>query len=149
MDEPLELRSWYWRLGRLIRESWDSAREDLYDAKESLECVRVWKKGIVGGRERSSYAAPELRLLSRGVETRFSAADVKVVVVEIDDLLRLCRDVRLSSRGFISGGKLVIFRKVTARYSPMIKDMRCNPPPMAPSRKTTRENSATNLVFSS
>lgn len=74
--------------------------------------MRVWKKGIVGGRERSSYAAPELRLLSRGAEMRFSDT---VVPVEMEDLLRLCRDVRLSSRGFISGGSLVILRNVTAR----------------------------------
>ena len=67
---------------------------------------------MVGGRERSSYAATELRLLSRGAEIRFSDT---VVVVEMEDLLRLCRDVRLSSSGFISGGSLVIFRNVTAR----------------------------------
>ena len=32
-----------------------------------------------------------------------------------DDLLRLCRDVRLSSNGFISGGSLDILRKMTPR----------------------------------
>ena len=34
--------------------------------------MRVWKKGIVGGRLKSSYAAPEARLLSSGREIRFS-----------------------------------------------------------------------------
>ena len=77
-----------------------------------MERVRVWRKGIVGGRERSSYAAPELRLLSSGADMRFSDT---VVVVETEDLLRLWRDVRLSSSGFISGGSLVILRNVTAR----------------------------------
>lgn len=32
-----------------------------------------------------------------------------------DDLLRLCRDVKFSSKGFISGGSLDILRKVTPR----------------------------------
>ena len=32
-----------------------------------------------------------------------------------DDLLRLCRDVKLSSSGFISGGSLDILRKMTPR----------------------------------
>ena len=32
-----------------------------------------------------------------------------------DDLLRLCRDVKLSSNGFISGGSLDILRKRTPR----------------------------------
>lgn len=31
------------------------------------------------------------------------------------DLLRLCRDVKLSSNGFMSGGRLDILRKMTAR----------------------------------
>lgn len=33
----------------------------------------------------------------------------------IEDLFRLCRDVRLSSKGFMSGGNLEIFRKMTVR----------------------------------
>lgn len=77
-----------------------------------MDWVRVWKNGIVGGRARSSYGAPELRLLSKGVDRRFSET---VVAVEIEDLLRLWRDVRLSSNGFMSGGSLVILRNVTAR----------------------------------
>ena len=32
-----------------------------------------------------------------------------------EDLLRLCRDVRLSSKGFISGGSLEILRNITPR----------------------------------
>ena len=32
-----------------------------------------------------------------------------------DDLLRLCRDVKLSSNGFMSGGSLDILRKMTPR----------------------------------
>lgn len=65
-----------------------------------------------GGRDTSSYVVAELRLLSNAVDDRFSDT---VVAVEIEDLLRLWRDVRLSSNGFISGGRLVILRKVTAR----------------------------------
>ncbi len=44
------------------------------------------RKGIVGGREKSSYAAPELRLLSKGAEICFSET---VVAVDMEDLLRL------------------------------------------------------------
>jgi len=84
--------------------------------KEVVDWVRVWKKGIVGGRDKSSYAAPEERLLSMGFEMRFSEMSEKYVeVVATEDLLRLCREVRLSSRGFMSGGSLVILRNVTAR----------------------------------
>ena len=53
-----------------------------------------------------------MRSLSKGTDTRFS--DI-VVAVEMEDLLRLWRDVRLSSNGFISGGSLEILRNVTAR----------------------------------
>jgi hypothetical protein len=88
----------------------------------------MWKKGNVGGRDRSSYAAPELRLLSSGAEMRFSDA---VVAIDIDDLFLLWRDVRLSSSGFISGGSLVIFLNVTARYRETAKDAKCRPPPTA------------------
>ena len=73
------------------------------------------KNGMVGGRDRSSYIAPELRLLSRGMESRFSLSDSTVVAIDIEDLLRLWREVRLSSKGFISGGMFEILWKVTAR----------------------------------
>ena len=51
------------------------------------------------------------------------ASGILLVDVEIwldrlsrrDDLLRLCRDVKLSSNGFISGGSLDILRKMTPR----------------------------------
>ncbi len=75
----------------------------------------MWKNGIVGGRDRSSYTAPELRLLSKGVESLFSLSDSRVVAVDIEDLFRLWREVRLSSKGFISGGMFAILWKVTAR----------------------------------
>lgn len=75
----------------------------------------------MGGRERSSYAAPELYLLSKGEVRRFS--DI-VVATDIEDLLRLWRDVRLSSSGFMSGGSFVILRNVTARYRETPKDMK-------------------------
>lgn len=44
-----------------------------------MDWVLVWKKGIVGGRERSSYAAPELRFPpSIALERRFSDMVVAV-----------------------------------------------------------------------
>lgn len=70
---------------------------------------------MVGGRERSSYGAPEARLASRGVDRRFSDMVLEEAKVETEDLLRLWREVRLSSNGFMSGGSWVILRKVTAR----------------------------------
>lgn len=100
---------------------------DLYVPKESLDPVRVCMNGIEGGRESVSYDAPDLCLLSRGVESRFSAM---VVAVETEDLLRECREVRLSSRGFMSGGNLVIFRNITARYIEIQKDSMCRPLPL-------------------
>ena len=75
----------------------------------------MWKNGIVGGRDRSSYIAPELRLLSKGAESLFSFSDSMVVAVDIEDLFRLWREVRLSSNGFMSGGMFAILWKVTAR----------------------------------
>ena len=39
-----------------------------------------------------------------------------------EDLLRLWRDVRLSSRGFMSGGRLEILRKIRARYTSMTSE---------------------------
>lgn len=53
--------------------------------------LRVWKNGMVGGRERSSYAAPD-DLLPSTTELRFS--EDKVVATDMEDLLRLWRDVR-------------------------------------------------------
>ena len=71
------------------------------------------KNGMLGGRERSSYAAPEALLLSSGIERRFS--ECAVVATDIDDLFLLCREVKWSSNGFISGGNIVILRNVTPR----------------------------------
>ncbi len=53
-------------------------------------------------------------MLSKGREMRFSDM-VLELAIDTDDLLRLWRVVRLSSNGFMSGGSLVILRKVTAR----------------------------------
>ena len=39
-----------------------------------------------------------------------------------DDLLRLCRDVKLSSKGFISGGSLDILRKMIPRHTEIARD---------------------------
>jgi hypothetical protein len=44
---------------------------------------------MVGGRDKSSYLAPELRLLSNGVESLFSFSDTIVVAVDMEDLFRL------------------------------------------------------------
>ncbi len=66
----------------------------------------------MGGLERSSYGAPEERLASSGVERRLEEA---VVTVEIEDFDRLCREVKLSSSGFMSGGSFVIFLNVMAK----------------------------------
>lgn len=101
---------------------------DLYVEKESVDPVRVWKNGIVGGRERSSYAAPELRLLSNGAEIRFSAI---VVATDTEDLFLLWREVRLSSSGFMSGGSFVILRNVTARYMEIAREIKNSPAPDA------------------
>ena len=47
----------------------------------------------------------------------------------MDDLFRLWRrDVRLSSRGFISGGSFEILRKVIARYIDIASEIRWNAP---------------------
>lgn len=51
----------------------------------------------------------------------------KGVIAEIEEFLALCFDflrVRLSSRGFISGGSLVIFLKMTIRYMSMKPEIR-------------------------
>lgn len=78
-------------------------------------------------------------MLSSGVEIRFSDIDIVEVVVT-DDLLRLCLDVRWSSNGFISGGRLVILRKVTAKYSEMARDTKWRPPAVIAVKNTTCEN---------
>ncbi len=52
-----------------------------------------------------------------------------------EDLLRLCLEVRLSSRGFISGGSCEILRKITPRYMDMTSDTRCMHPLTKLSRK--------------
>jgi len=44
------------------------------------------------------------------------------------DLFRLWRDVRLSSRGFKSGGRLEILRKMRARYMSMKSETKWIPP---------------------
>jgi len=80
-----------------------------------VDWVLVLKNGMVGGRDKSSYIVPELCLLSKGVESLFSFSENAVVAIDIEDLLRLWREVRLSSRGFISGGMLEILWKVMAR----------------------------------
>ena len=45
-----------------------------------------------------------------------------------EDLFRLCLEVRLSSRGFISGGSCEILRKMTPRYIDIISDTKCRQP---------------------
>lgn len=77
-------------------------------ARFDNESARVWRKGMV-----------------RGGETRLSSAlELRFVVVVVfwlmrlsrrDDLLRLWREVRFSSKGFMSGGRFEIWRKMTAR----------------------------------
>lgn len=51
-------------------------------------------------------------------ESRFELVAVLAWLVRLSrssDLLRLCLEVRLSSRGFMSGGRFEIFRKRTAK----------------------------------
>ena len=44
----------------------------------------------------------------------------------MDDLFRLwALDVKLSSRGFMSGGSLEILRKIIARYIDITKEQTC------------------------
>ncbi len=53
-DERLLGTAWYCLLGRSRRESRDGGGVDLYVDKDVVDWVRVWKNGMVGGRERSS-----------------------------------------------------------------------------------------------
>ena len=89
------------------------------------------RKGIIGGAAKSFCSVAKLRLLSNGAEMRFSEI---VVTVDIEDLLRLCREareVRLSSNGFMSGGRFVIFLNTRARYADRPKDIKNRPLPTA------------------
>lgn len=66
------------------------------------------KKGMVGEAIRGSSAFESWTL----------SVEVDVWVKRLsrrDDLLRLCREVKLSSKGFMSGGSLEILRKMTPR----------------------------------
>lgn len=75
----------------------------------SNDSFRVWRNGTVrGGAIRESSA----------FELRFVAVVAVFWLMRLstrEDLLRLWRDVRLSSSGFMSGGSLEILRKMTAR----------------------------------
>ena len=72
-----------------------------------------------------------------------SRLDVVVVVIEvllirlsiISDRLCLCLEVRLSSRGFMSGGSREIWRKMTPRYKEKVNEIRCKAPSMMLNRK--------------
>ncbi len=77
----------------------------------SCELLRVCMKGTVRGGEINGSSA---------FESSFWLFAVAVVAWPMrfsrgEDLLRLCLDVRLSSRGFMSGGSWAIFRKMTPR----------------------------------
>lgn len=48
--------------------------------------------------------------------------------LKIEDLLRLCREVKLSSRGFISGGSFEILLKRKARYVEISNEHVCVAP---------------------
>jgi hypothetical protein len=52
-------------------------------------------------------------------------------MAEMEEFLCLCfvflRDVRLSSSGFISGGRLEIFLKTMSRYRSRNRESRCRP----------------------
>ena len=64
--------------------------------------------GMVGEAIRGSFV----------VDSGILSVDVEVWLDRLsrrDDLLRLCRDVKLSSNGFISRGSLDILRKMTPR----------------------------------
>ena len=74
------------------------------------------------------------------VESRLDVVDVVIEVLlvrlsVISDRLCLCLEVRLSSRGFISGGSLEIWRKMTPRYKEKANEIRCNAPSMMLNRK--------------
>lgn len=77
-----------------------------------MDSVRVCMNGTLrGGAIRGSSTA----------DARFEFGELDAVVAwlkrfsEMEDLFRLCREVRLSSRGFMSGGSLAILRKMIAR----------------------------------
>lgn len=75
------------------------------------------------------------------VESRLDV--VVVVVIEvllfrlsvISDRLCLCLEVKLSSRGFMSGGSREIWRKMTPRYKEKANETRCKAPSMMLKRK--------------
>ena len=90
----------------------------------SRESLRVCMNGTVRGGEMRGSSTWDSRLL-------FAVAVVAWLIrlSRSEDLLRLCRDVKLSSRGFISGGSLDILRKVTPRYIDIINETKCRLPP--------------------
>ena len=70
-----------------------------------LESLRVCRNGTVRGGSMSGAERCESCFVMLTSES----------TVDIEDLLRLCRDVRLSSRGFMSGGSFEILRNKVAR----------------------------------
>ena len=72
------------------------------------ESFRVCMNGTVGWAIKGSSA----------LDSRYLSVDVEFWLIPLsrrEDLWRLCRDVKLSSKGFISGGSLDILRKMTPR----------------------------------
>jgi hypothetical protein len=61
----------------------------------------------------------------------FSLSPVNGVIADMEEFLCLClvflRDVKLSSSGFMSGGRLEIFRKTMSRYRSSTSESRCRP----------------------
>lgn len=65
-------------------------------------------------------------------------------LAETEDLLRLCLPaLTSSSRGFMSGGRRPILRKMTASQSESPSDTKWNTPPMTAIRKMTPESFVT------
>ena len=64
----------------------------------------------------------------RGSEARESlcglVVDGLLRLLRSEDLLRLWRAVRLSSRGFMSGGRLEILRKMRAKYMSIASEIK-------------------------
>ena len=90
----------------------------------SVELVRVCINGTVRGGGIRGSSTPDSLLL---VAVVIVAMLVRLSTME--DLLRLwTREVRLSSKGFMSGGILEILRKIIARYIDMIKEQKCRLP---------------------
>ena len=83
--------------------------------KLSVEFVRVCMNGIVLGGVRRGSSTFESRLAPIGPVNDVPVVEVLMCFSEMEEFFFLCLEVRFDSNGFISGGSMSIWRKITAR----------------------------------